>query len=276
MFIVYIVLLYFIYFMRNYTNLFVLLDTMDTIKKIFIANPKSDNKSDNKSNNNIIEDKIKIEIEIESKENTSKKMFILTNANTSTISNSNSNSVSSIKNIKKKEKEKKLRVETNTWGLINDDLLFETQLELLKQINDYIKNNNASRKLFSKQQQLIISHIKSKISSYKQQDILKKKLNEDTFVSFNDVIALLIESNMKCYYCACETYLLYEIVREMKQWSLDRINNEIGHNKNNLVICCLECNLKRRRTNKDAFFFTKNLKISKENHYQDEIVNEIV
>jgi hypothetical protein len=267
MFIVYIVLLYFIYFMRNHTNLFVLMDTMDTmdtIKKIFIANPKSDNKSDN----NIIDDEIKIEIE----ENTSKKMFILTNVNTST----NSNSVSSIKNIKKKEKEKKLRVETNTWGLINDDLLFETQLELLKQINEYIKNNNASRKLFNKQQQLIISHIKSKISSYKQQDILKKKLNEDTFVSFNDVIALLIESNMKCYYCACETYLLYEIVREMKQWSLDRINNEIGHNKNNLVICCLECNLKRRRTNKDAFFFTKNLKISKENHYQDEIVNEIV
>jgi hypothetical protein len=264
--------------MRNQSNLFVLMDTMDTIKKIFIANPKSDNKSDNKSNNksnnNIIEDEIKIEIE--PNENTSKKMFILTNANTSSNSNSNSNSVSSIKNIKKKEKEKKLRVETNTWGLINDDLLFETQFELLKQINDYIKNNNASRKLFNKQQQLIISHIKSKISSYKQQDILKKKLNEDTFVSFNDVIALLIESNMKCYYCACETYLLYEIVREMKQWSLDRINNEIGHNKGNLVICCLECNLKRRRTNKDAFFFTKNLKISKENHYQDEMVNEIV
>ena len=68
---------------------------------------------------------------------------------------------------------------------------------------------------------------------------------------------------MKCHYCACETYLLYEFVREMKQWSLDRINNDIGHNKNNLVISCLECNLKRRRTNKDAFFFTKNLKIVK-------------
>ena len=256
--------------MRNYTNLFVLLDTMDTIKKIFIANSKSDNKSNNKSNNNIIEDEIKIEIE--SKENTSKKMFILTNANTTTNSNSNS----SIKNIKKKEKEKKLRVETNTWGLINEDLLFETQFELLKQINEYIKNNNTSRKLFNKQQQLIISHIKSKISSYKQQDILKTKLNDEAFVSFNDVITLLFESNMKCYYCACETYLLYEIVREMKQWSLDRINNEIGHNKGNLVICCLECNLKRRRTNKDAFFFTKNLKISKENHSQDEMVNEIV
>jgi hypothetical protein len=69
---------------------------------------------------------------------------------------------------------------------------------------------------------------------------------------------------MKCHYCACETYLLYEFVREMKQWSLDRINNDIGHNKGNLVIACLECNLKRRRTNKDAFFMTKNLTISRE------------
>ena len=149
-------------------------------------------------------------------------------------------------------------------------------MELLRQIGEYINiNNNNNKKLFNKQQQLIVSHIKSKISSYKQQDILKKKLNEEAFVTFNDVIKLLIETNMKCYYCACETYLLYEIVREMKQWSLDRINNDIGHNKHNLVICCLECNLKRRRTNKDAFFFTKNLKITKENYYNNEMKNEL-
>ena len=95
------------------------------------------------------------------------------------------------------------------------------------------------------------------------QHILKKKYSVQDFVSYSDVINLLTESNMKCYYCSCETYLLYEIVREMKQWSLDRINNDIGHNKNNLVICCLECNLKRRRTNKDAFMFTKNMVIIK-------------
>jgi hypothetical protein len=50
----------------------------------------------------------------------------------------------------------------------------------------------------------------------------------------------------------------------MKQWTLDRIDNDIGHNKNNLVIACLECNLKRKRTNKDKFMFTKNMKIIRE------------
>jgi hypothetical protein len=50
----------------------------------------------------------------------------------------------------------------------------------------------------------------------------------------------------------------------MKQWTLDRIDNDIGHNKKNLVIACLECNLKRKRTNKDKFMFTKNMKITRE------------
>jgi hypothetical protein len=199
---------------------------------------------------------------LDTDENTSKKRIILTNSDKNT----------NIKNIQKKEKEKKMRVETNTWGLDNEDLAFETQLELLRQIsesfvktkeNNAIKDTNDIKEITNKERQMIITHIKTKISSYKQQDILKKKFSTQDFVSYNDVIRLLSESNMKCYYCSCETYLLYEIVREMKQWSLDRINNDIGHNKNNLVICCLECNLKRRRTNKDAIFFTKNLKIQK-------------
>ena len=51
--------------------------------------------------------------------------------------------------------------------------------------------------------------------------------------------------------------------RENRQWTLDRIDNDIGHNHNNIVISCLECNLKRRRKSKDAFVFTQQLKIVK-------------
>ena len=64
-----------------------------------------------------------------------------------------------------------------------------------------------------------------------------------------------------CYYCNQSTLLLYENVREKKQWTLDRIDNDIGHNENNVVIACLECNLRRRRTNTSAFLFTKQLTI---------------
>jgi hypothetical protein len=52
------------------------------------------------------------------------------------------------------------------------------------------------------------------------------------------------------------------MVRENKQWTLDRIDNNLGHNEDNVVIACLECNLKRRRTNQSKFLFTKQLKIT--------------
>ena len=156
------------------------------------------------------------------------------------------------------QKEKKMRVETKTWGLNEEDLLHETQLSILKSIqNESVEKNTYISKM--------ITHIKSKICGYRQQDILKKRLNEDLLVNFDEVIHLLVSCDMKCCYCSENVYILYEKVRESKQWSLDRINNDIGHNKGNLVIACLECNLKRRRTNKDAFMFTKNMVIIKEN-----------
>lgn len=68
---------------------------------------------------------------------------------------------------------------------------------------------------------------------------------------------------MQCHYCREKTFLLYDLVREMNQWTLDRINNDVGHNIENVLISCLECNLKRRRTGKDDFLFTKQLNIVK-------------
>ena len=38
-----------------------------------------------------------------------------------------------------------------------------------------------------------------------------------------------------------------------------------NNNKDNIVLSCLECNLKRRNKNKDSFLFTKQLKIVREN-----------
>jgi hypothetical protein len=156
------------------------------------------------------------------------------------------------------EKEKKMRVETTTWGLTNEDLSHKNQINIIQHILE--DNTLEKRKYYS----MAISHIKTKICGYKQQDVLKKKLNEEHFVKFDDVVVLLKKCEMKCHYCSEEVFILYERVRESKQWTLDRINNDIGHNTNNLVVACLECNLKRRRTNKDAFMFTKNMVINRQ------------
>jgi hypothetical protein len=82
-------------------------------------------------------------------------------------------------------------------------------------------------------------------------------------VKLEEVLNIMKESNMCCHYCKQIVFLLYEVVREGSQWTLDRINNDIGHNRGNCVLCCLKCNLKRKRTSADAFLFTKQLNIVK-------------
>lgn len=120
---------------------------------------------------------------------------------------------------------------------------------------------------FPKEYLLIIRELKKKIASYKQQDLTKNVYNSQSFIHMEYVLQLLKDSNLKCYFCSQELLLLYSIIRESTQWTLDRIDNDIGHNINNVLITCLECNLKRRKTNKDAFMFTKNLTITKDDCY---------
>jgi hypothetical protein len=42
----------------------------------------------------------------------------------------------------------------------------------------------------------------------------------------------------------------------MKQWSVDRNDNDVGHDKGNFHLACLDCNLKRRRRTDEKFLFT--------------------
>ena len=95
------------------------------------------------------------------------------------------------------------------------------------------------------------------------QDIKKDKLNEEKLIKVDECIDKLVLSKMKCYYCREDMLLVYENVREPKQWTLDRIDNDDCHSCDNTVISCLDCNLKRRVTDKDKFEFTKKMKLIK-------------
>jgi hypothetical protein len=123
--------------------------------------------------------------------------------------------------------------------------------------------NNFKLELTEEHYKIIQSLINKKLSSYKQQDIIKKRLDNQNFIQIEEVIDIFKKNQLSCYYCNEKVSLLYEIVRENKQWTLDRINNDIGHNSGNCVLACLSCNLKRRRIGADAFLFTKQLNIVK-------------
>ena len=181
------------------------------------------------------------------------------------MSNNNSDksiSISGINNryqIKKLTQEKKISKRKNISNSQEELFLVDYQEKV---INELIENHSSNINI----DPIFVKEIKHKLSSYKQQDILKKRFDLLQFVSLEHIIQKLYESNMKCYYCSCKVYILYKNVRENKQWTLDRIDNTLGHNFNNVVISCLECNLSRKTRNKDAFLFTKNLTITREEY----------
>ena len=133
-------------------------------------------------------------------------------------------------------------------------LLHAEQIQIINQIYLKIETSNKN---------IVMRELDKKISGYKNQDIKKNIYNETLLISKDDLIEKLVVSKLKCFYCKCNVEILYTNVREQKQWTLDRINNDNCHSNINTLIACLKCNLERRTTNIDKFKFTKQLIISK-------------
>ena len=158
-----------------------------------------------------------------------------------------------IVSLQKKRENRKL---ITNWDLSEEmyDINYQSRLINMLYLDDDFENKT-----------IIQREIQKKINGYKNQDKKKNKYDNTSFISIHEVLELLVISKLKCYYCSCKMYLVYKEVRENKQWTLDRIDNNIGHNNGNVVGCCLQCNLKRRTTNDKKFLFTKKMKIIKNN-----------
>jgi hypothetical protein len=154
-------------------------------------------------------------------------------------------------NIKKivPEQYDNIRKESHNWNISEDYL-------------DPTKQQDIVNKLYLEEfeeKQFLMNMIKKKLSSYKQQDIKNTIYGEKFFIPLEDTVQKLVECKMECYYCNKNMVLLYNEIKDPKQWTLDRVDNTMGHNTNNVVISCLQCNLKRRNTNMKKFLFTKKL-----------------
>jgi len=113
-------------------------------------------------------------------------------------------------------------------------------------------------------QSVIESQIKTKIQGYHQQDMKKNLYDSDKFITLPKVIELLHSCKNTCYYCREPVLILYELVRDNKQWSIERRDNSYGHNHDNVEIACLHCNVCRKTMNEERFLFTKQLNIIKQ------------
>lgn len=146
--------------------------------------------------------------------------------------------------------------------------------KLVRRVNNSIELDNVTECTYintlyltgecSNHQQLILSSLDKKISGYKNQDIKKNIHDKITLITREDLLEKLVASKLKCFYCSNPVKILYSMARDPLQWSLDRLDNNNSHTKENTIISCLDCNLKRRRRDSDKFYFTKNLTITKE------------
>jgi hypothetical protein len=110
---------------------------------------------------------------------------------------------------------------------------------------------------------LVRRELALKLAGYKQQDVKKEKYDGEKFITFDELVELLVVSKMRCKYCMKQLFILYEKQREKVQWTLDRVDNEEGHNNANVILACLDCNLRRRRLDADKFLFTKQMNLVK-------------
>ena len=111
--------------------------------------------------------------------------------------------------------------------------------------------------------EIFIKEIEKKIDGYKRQDIEKKLYDSEKFVDMEELLSKLTACRMCCHYCEKKCYILYNEVLSKTQWTVDRIDNDYGHNKGNIVIACLDCNVRRGTMNSERFKLGKQLKFIK-------------
>ena len=109
----------------------------------------------------------------------------------------------------------------------------------------------------------IIKVLKQKFSSYKNQDKQSHKYDSEQHITFEQMVEKIYISKLKCYYCNCDLNILYNKKRLKNQWTLERLDNNLGHYFSNTCISCLDCNLKRRTDNYEYFKKSKQTTIIK-------------
>ena len=90
-----------------------------------------------------------------------------------------------------------------------------------------------------------------KINSYKSQDEKKRRDITNEYVTINDVKKLLYKLENKCYVCGDNVITDAWQPKCLYQFTLDRIDNSLPHNRNNVLICCYYCNCRDYNNDQD-------------------------
>ncbi len=115
------------------------------------------------------------------------------------------------------------------------------------------ENKDDGKTSFDEVLSIILREIDGKRKAYIYQDKQHSIYDPRYTISTNRIVELLVESVFVCHYCREICQVMYKEAMCRRQWTLDRIDNNYGHNDKNVVIACLDCNLKRGTMDSERF-----------------------
>jgi hypothetical protein len=133
---------------------------------------------------------------------------------------------------------------TKKWTFNEEDIQYDKQINHLYDLQ---------------KQSFIYQQIRNKLSGYRSQDIKKGLFVIEDRMDVSGVLQKMELAKGLCFYCKSPVFILYDNVREPRQWTLERLDNKIGHIYDNIEIACLCCNLRRRTMKYEKYIMTKQI-----------------
>ena len=139
-------------------------------------------------------------------------------------------------------------------GVLPDSVYDPEQSLALDMLKEYV---NGDKSLGASSPLAVLAHIVREIDMKRKAYIYQDKhhqIYDPRFTITTDrIVELLVSSELLCYYCREICQVAYKESMCRRQWTLDRIDNNYGHNDANVVIACLDCNLKRGTMDAERF-----------------------
>jgi hypothetical protein len=145
------------------------------------------------------------------------------------------------------DKQQKIKEYKKQWALKNKEKLREhkrkyyedNKQKLLEKQKIYYEANKEEIQDKNKKYNKSNGSIQKKVRRHKEEDLSKGREND---INYDYVINLLQSQDYKCNKCNILVKLSWNDKYDEQQFSINRINNDIGHMKGNVEITCLYCN----------------------------------
>ena len=106
---------------------------------------------------------------------------------------------------------------------------------------------------------------KQRLKNYSYHDGDSNRYDETKFIQMSEVEYLFKKQSSRCFHC-------WESLTA-ESWTLDRINNNYGHNTGNCLLSCLRCNTQRGDTKLPIFTRKKALMRYSQDHDLIHLIN---